>query len=105
MADLRTKRGDTFSYSVVHTDSNGDPQDLTGMTVRSQVRYEGELVDTLTYTATSAADGEFTMSASAAATEEWPVGTLLCDIEYTYTDGSRLSTDTFKIIVSEDVTQ
>ena len=107
MTQIYHKRGDTLSLSCVWKDSAGTPINLTGYTVACQVKAVN-FVDTLTVTVTSAANGAFTISRSATGTSSWPVtdsqaSRLFCDIQFT--SGSLVtSTETFQIIVLEDIT-
>ena len=87
MAQIYHKRGDTFSLTCTWTDSSGTAIDLTGYTVESQVRATS-FVDTLTVTVTDAANGVFTLSATATATADWPatnslLSRLYCDVQFT----------------------
>lgn len=103
MQKIHHKRGDTFFIANRLTQDNA-PIDLTGWTVRSQVRDGDTLVQSLTYAVAVAADGQYTLTAPAASTASWPVKTLLCDIEYTSPGGTVTSTETFQIVVIRDVT-
>lgn len=108
MAGIYHKRGDTFSLTCTWTDSLGTAINLTGYTFKSQVRATS-FVDTLTVTVTDAANGVFTIAATATATANWPVtdslsSKLFCDIQFT--NGTTVtSTETFQIVVVEDITQ
>jgi len=108
MAQIYHKRGDTFSLTCTWTDSLGAAIDLTGYTVESQVRAVS-FVDTLTTTITDVTNGVFTLTATATATADWPVtdslsSKLFCDIQFT--KGTTVtSTETFQIVVVEDITQ
>ena len=108
MAQVYHKRGDTLSLSAVWLDSNNDPVDLTGYTVESQVRAVG-FVDDLTVTITDATAGEFVLSATATDTSMWPVTSSqssrsFCDIQFTIA-GIVVSSETFQVVVVEDITQ
>ena len=91
------KRGDTFTALCQRVDV-----DITNTTIRSQLRLGSWRYD-LTVTKTDSANGEFTLSAPAADTARWPVGTASWDIEYT-DSGSVYSTDTTTLTITEDVT-
>ena len=67
------KRGDTFQLEGTRTNRSGAAVDLSGLTISSQARV-GSFVDDLTVSITSAATGEFILSATAAETELWPLG-------------------------------
>ena len=103
---ITVKRGDTLSVAGVATQDSGVALNLTGYTVRSQVRSSaGALVAALTVTVTNAALGTFALGATAAATATWLAGRHVCDVEYTSAGGVVSSTATFPIAVSEDVTR
>lgn len=108
MAQIYHKRGDTLSLNCSWKDSTGTAVNLTGYTVESQVRAVN-FSDTLVVTVTNAAAGEFTISRAAASTALWPVTSsndsrLFCDIQFT-TGSVVTSSQTFQIIVVEDITQ
>lgn len=114
MAEIYHKRGDTFTYYARWTQGDSDiPVDLTGLTITSQVR-AGSFVDDLTITVTNAENGEFIISATAASTMLWPItdspssrlfgSRLFSDIQFT--DGANtVSTETFQILLREDITR
>lgn len=108
MAEIYHKKGDTLSYSCAWKDSSGVAMNLTGYTVASQVRAVG-FVDNLTVTVTSAVNGLFTLSATASQTALWPITSgadsrVFCDVQFT-TGSTVVSSDTFQIIVVQDITQ
>lgn len=108
MAQIYHKRGDTFSLTCTWTDSLGAAINLTGYTFKSQVRATS-FVDNLTVTVTNATNGVFTIAATATATANWPItdsaqSRIFCDIQFT--KGATVSsTETFQIVVVEDITQ
>lgn len=97
MATIPVKRGDTFSAVCQR-----EGVDITATTIRSQIR-SGSFRQDLTVTKTNAAAGEFTLSATAADAELWPIGNATWDIEYT-DSGAVRSTETVKLRIVEDVT-
>lgn len=107
MATITLKRGDTFQIAV---ETPG--KDLTGYTVRSQVRRGTSLIHTLTLTDFLPGPGGSMFQLIAfnpggtlpGATVGWPVGELLCDIEYTAPSGLVVSTETFTIECVADIT-
>jgi hypothetical protein len=100
---ISVKRGDTFTLDFALTESDGTtPLDMTGWTVRSQVRRRKTLVADLVFTAIDAAAGTFRLAC--ADTTDWPRGELQSDIEYTDLSGRVISTETYTIEVLEDVT-
>ena len=105
MATFIHKRGDTFSLSS-SVENSGVAVDITGWTISSQVRKADDtLVEDLTVTIDDALGGLFTLSATALATESWPVENLYCDIEFTEAGGDVNSTETFIISVQRDITR
>lgn len=104
-ATMSMKRGDTFSLTTSVTDPNNGnaAADITGWTIRSQVRRGKNLTEELTVTITDAVNGVFTLAATAALTALWKVGTHVCDIQVTRPSGVT-SSETFNVVVCEDVT-
>ena len=103
MADITFKRGDSFSMAVAYKENNVAAPLPT--TITSNVRSSRQtLTEALTVSRDNESGGLFTLTATPTDTAEWPIGTLYCDIEYTYSDGSVYSTDTFTIEVVQDIT-
>lgn len=97
------KRGDTFNALCTLRDAANQPVDLTGWTIRSQVRNaSGGLIDTFDIVTVNAAAGQFRLFKST--TPGWVAGTLYSDIEYTNPDGHVVSTSTFEINCIKDQT-
>lgn len=99
-------RGDDLEIAMRLTDpaDNDNPVDLTGWTIRSQVRYSGELVDELTITIVSAGNGQFNLEKAATDTQAWPTRKLKCDIEFINALGKKVTSQMFFIDVTEDQT-
>ncbi|GAB0119492.1 hypothetical protein [Acidisoma sp. 7E03] len=100
------KRGTTFVLMLqAQDDASGDPHDLTGSTIASQLRNSlGELVAELT----AAPDTQFqtwVRLSFAGDTSAWPLGMLSCDVRVTNPDGTNWATETITIQVVERVTQ
>jgi hypothetical protein len=103
MPTLTQKRGDTFRWALSHFDGAA-VQPLTGWTIASQVRTAADtVVATLTVSNRDDAAGLFVLSATETAT--WPVGKLLCDIQYTDASGVIRSTQTIEIACVLDITR
>jgi len=101
---FRFKQGDTYFVTCSVTDDEGTPINLSGFTIRSQIRQPtGELIAELDVDITDAAQGDFVMSDDD--TQEWPVGCQFQDIEYTDSGETVVSTQTFKIDIQQDITQ
>ena len=97
------KQGATFGFTGVATDGI-NPMDLTGYTLKSQVRdRDGVLVDTLSTTVDSAIAGTFTVVASTG-TLAYPLGTLELDIRLTHSTAVEFS-ETVLLNVTPSVTR
>jgi len=102
MQSVPHKRGDTFLFNAVLTDA-GVPVDITNIDIRCQIRDKDTLVATAVVTkAVPNSDGAFSLRVSD--TTAWPIKTLLSDIEYTI-NGQIISTETFEIPVTKDITR
>lgn len=105
MATINHKRGDTFELTC-SLENGGNDVNITGWTVAAQLRQSDDtLVQSLTVTVTDAAAGEFTITAANTETDGWPIAALEVDVEFTETDGSVSSSDTFTINVIKDITR
>ena len=109
---IRTiKRGDTWQEIITWKDNNGDPIDITGASIRVQLRNRED--DSLALTA-STSTGEITITnpTGGVATQrveyitmrDVEPGKYNCDVEITYSDNTVQSTPTFVVIVEEDIT-
>lgn len=96
------KRGDTFLLEGTVT-QNSTPQDITGWTIRSQVRNGPVLVAALVVSYVDRTLGKYQLRFNN--TANWPVRTLQCDIEYTTSSGQIVSSETFDIEVAADITR
>lgn len=105
MITIKFKRGDTFLRNC-QISENGVPIDITGWTIRSQIRDKsGVLVDNLVTSITNAATGSYTINKSAVSTASWIVGDHFMDIEFTTSAGSVMSTETVRIKIETDITK
>jgi hypothetical protein len=100
------KRGDTFSVTCQRLTAAATAFSLVGYSLAARVR-NGKFSQDLTISITDAGQGRFTLSQTASQTALWPISDsdaseLLCDIQFT--SASVESTETFKIIVHEDIT-
>lgn len=98
----RLKRGDTFSFCVAVT-SDDEPATGIASGLRSQVRktFSSILISELSVVETSTS-GTY-MFRHDGSTQDWPLGQLLIDVEYT-NGGIVVSSDTMSIEVIGDVT-
>ena len=103
---MKFKRGDTFKRDVQLTDSNNDnlPIPITDWDIRCQLRYGNVLAADVNVEITDAAAGEFTLSMASILTETLNPRTYHCDVEFYLPDVSKVSSQTFHIIVEKDVT-
>ena len=99
------KRGDTFQLGCLAKDSDGQPEDLSGVTLRAQARAasSGALVAELLVSKSDQVThpGEFAISAGD--TSAWPIAMLLIDIERRV-GPAVVSSETLQLTVLEDVT-
>lgn len=101
---LSIKRGDTFSFIVKRTDSDGNP--LTGDEdkLRSYIRTvpNHKLIGTFTITETEE-PGNYLFSIPASITRTWNEGSAAFDIEYR--DGNTVySSENINVTILKDVT-
>lgn len=99
------KRGDSFEV-LVEVALNGQIVDLTGWTIRSQIRDGAKnLLKELTIQAVDLSEGKFIMTATSTETEAWSPASYNCDIEFIDPAGFVISSDTFPITVVRDITR
>lgn len=103
---INFKRGDTLSMTCQRLTAAAAAFNLVGYTMAATVR-NGGFSQALTVTVTDASLGQFTLSQTATNTALWPISddddsVMYCDIQFT--SGSVESTETFKIVVREDIT-
>ena len=101
------KRGDTLAFTAALTDSATNAA-LTGATAslkcECKYTYSNDILAELTISETSTA-GTYLFMASAATTQTWEAhSTVMFDIQYTDAAGTVSSTESFSILIEEDVT-
>lgn len=101
--DIEFKRGDALSLDVTRVDASGNPVNLTGQTITSQVKATGFSAN-LTVTIVNAVLGQFRLSATAAATALWPVARLSSDVKYDAGGGVVARSKTFTLKVVQEIT-
>jgi hypothetical protein len=100
--EILHKRGDTWHKQCTFLDDDDQPFPLAGYQINSEIRtLTGTLIDTFVVTITNSPNGEFRLGPQP--TDDWPINTLQCDIEYTV-GGVIFSTETFFINVQQDIT-
>jgi hypothetical protein len=102
MATITHKQGDTLDWVINLTDT-GSPVDLTDWSIRAQIRQGDTLIFNLTVTVVDAANGLFRLSATAAQTDTWSAGSHSCDVEFTDDSSNVFSTETFNVVILEDI--
>lgn len=88
------KRGNTLKLTGIQLlDDNDQPVLLDNIEIRSQVRtHRDQLAFEFSVT-----KGVYTYDLDAGDTASYPLGDLVCDIQYTFPDGEIQSTDDFRI--------
>jgi hypothetical protein len=103
MNQISFKRGDTLTLSCVYK-VNGVAASLADLDIKSQIR---NLSRTLIYefdVIKETQTGAFTLTAPADDTKLFPLSLLFCDVQFTQGDNVR-STQTFNVVVIEDITK
>lgn len=103
---INFKRGDTLSITCQRLTASSTAFNLAGYSIAATVR-NAAFSQALIVSIYSPATGQFTLSQTATNTALWPVSddddsVMYCDIQFT--SGSVESTETFKIVVQEDIT-
>ena len=109
---LKHKRGDTFSFQCTVYDRGGAVINLTGYTVTAKLKTadSATTVHTFSPSITSAANGEISISASAASTDAWdiPAGStsIVYHIDLRFEDsvGGFSTTETFFVELVREIT-
>jgi hypothetical protein len=100
---IKLKQGETFSLDGQYLDDDGvTPKSLTGVTLKSQIRFHGALVATLAVTILDANQGLYRLTAPNG-TDSWPVSSLQWDIKESV-DGVDKLTETHTISIEKAVT-
>jgi hypothetical protein len=103
MLKRQHKRGDTFVLTAQYCNDNGTPASLVGYSIKSQLRDKGDnLVHEFVINVTDAALGKF--SFDPVNTNQWPLGPLVMDIQYTF-DNVVVSTDKIELDIVKKVTR
>jgi len=104
MATLTHKRGDSLEWVFNYTE-NSIATDITTYTIACDVKQEDDtLIQALTVTKTDAANGVFSLTATAAQTASWPVGDHKADVEITDGSSNVFSSETFTVSLVKDIT-
>ncbi len=97
------KRGDTWQYFAVITDSEGNP--MSGITDKLKCQIRSSIDDLIAEVEIEETDtpGEYKLSVES--TDEWAVANKYMDIQYTDDNGEVVSSETILIPVEKDVTR
>lgn len=101
--DIEIKRGDRLDLDIIRVDADGNPVNLTGMTITAQAKITGFSAN-LTVTVVAAAAGHLRLSCPAASTALWPVAVLSTDVKYDAGGGDIKRSRTFGIKVVKEIT-
>lgn len=107
MLAITIKRGDTYIFDGQVKMVEGEtetPQDITGWTINSEIRFSGRLVARCQVDVIDAELGKYRISVPDG-TDDWPARTLEQDIEYISPQNQVISSDTFTIEVVKDITR
>jgi hypothetical protein len=98
------KRGDSFAISCTYK-QNGTPHSVFAVDIKCQVKQGTTLVTEMNISKAdqAASPGVFVLLPQSSDTALWPLGNLLCDIQFTE-GGVVRSTETFYINIIEQVT-
>lgn len=91
ISNLYIDAGSTYSNIITVTSSNGQPLNLTGYTVASQLRksYQSSQAFTFTATVNDAAQGKIRLQLTNGQSEAIPAGRWLYDVEITSPAGNK----------------
>jgi hypothetical protein len=103
MANITHKRGDTLEWVVTLT-QDGSVVNISDWTITSQIRQDTTLIASLTVTKTDSTNGVFSLTATAASTASWSLGTHSVDIEFINDSGFVVSSQTFTLQLVRDIT-
>jgi len=104
--NLYIDQGTTFSLSIIVSDQNGDPKDLTDYTAAAQMRrsyYTNTAID-FTADVTMPDDGEVTISLTAEETTAIKAGRYVYDIEIS-SDSETIRVLEGIIVINPEVTK
>ena len=105
--EITIEKGATFSTTITVEDTNGDAINLTGYTANSQIRksYYSTTANNLTATVTGNANGEITLSMTAANTANLTPGRQVFDLLITSPASVKTRVIEGIIVISPGVTQ
>lgn len=99
------KRGDTFELQI-DLSLSGQVEDISGWTIRCDLKdLQGNLIKSFSPQEIDYTLGKFLLLASASETENWPIGALRFDLEFTDNSGFIVSSETLSVNIIKDVTR
>ena len=106
-SELTLEQGATFSTTINVEDTNGVAVNLSGYTANSQIRksYYSTTANSFTATVTGTANGEITISMTAANTANLNPGRYLYDLLITAPDATKTRVVEGIIVVSPSITK
>lgn len=107
ISNIYLDAGSDYSNIITLDSAGGAPLDVTGYTVKSQMRksYSSSTFYNFTTSIFNAAAGQIQLSMTAAQTELIPAGRWLYDVEITSSTGNRRRIVEGLVIVSPQITQ
>ena len=107
ISNLYVDAGADYSNIITVTATNGQPLDLTGYTVRSQLRKSFQSSTAYAFTASvfSAVNGQIRLQLTAVQSEAIPAGRWLYDVEITSSVGVKTRVVEGIVTVSPQITQ
>lgn len=107
ISNLYVDAGADYSNIITVTATNGQPLDLTGYTVRSQLRKSFQSSTAYAFTASvfNAVNGQIRLQLTALQSEAIPAGRWLYDVEITSNTGAKTRVVEGIVTVSPQITQ
>lgn len=108
---LEFMQGDDVSFKFIHEDSDGNPINLSGATIESQIRsdYEKDVVASFVVVYDDLASGEYSLTLTKAITSAITVKgkqqLFVFDVEVTYNNGTRKKATKGTITIGREVTR
>lgn len=107
VANIFIDQGSDFSNIITVSDKNGQPLNLAGYTVASQLRksYNSSVAYNFNAIVFSATSGRVRIQMSAAQSEQIPPGRYLYDVEVTSSTGARTRVVEGIVTITPQITQ
>lgn len=104
MEVITHRLGSTYEIQCQYMDATGVPKSIADMQIKSQIRTNsGALIADCTITLIDVAAGKFILSVLN--TKDWPITSVLQDIQYILADGKKINTNPITINIIASVTQ